>query len=383
MATGAILGFLTGYLYGSSKDDNKINRLNYSILQSLLRYQGYNKEDILRIYQLADILKDPKSYDSLIRSMPLSFLDDLNIVVQDTNLTNSNPVNRDAGLLYVSAIKLALQKKDPSEILGLLQNGAQTSEIRTLLTNISQGKLIDMTDNNILTAFYAAIAPLTQIGVLFQNWTDGVEWVTRLGGNQAVNAALAGSLLGAYFGKDSNLADKEVKVLEQVPKIYEVANQIEKEFPFFVSDQSRRLFLAYRKTLKEISKWVQEKKWNFFEADQNYFSIIFPTQENPELQNNKDFTDMMRAAFKDMMTFYGLILVMNKLNISDKEKLITYFIQGGSGKQNHLRIAQILTSLKLFQQLDLYLALKEVTNQVADAYPHIISTETKQLWNSA
>lgn len=375
MATGIILGFFTGYFYGTPKPDknpSKITRLNYSIIQSLLRYQGYNKEDILKLYQSFDILKNSGiSHDSLIRSMPFSFLDDINIIVNDTNLTNPNPINRDAGLLYVLALKLALQKKNPTEILNILQSSAQTSEIQTVLLHISQGKFLDMENDDVITAFYAAIAPFLQ----FQNWTDGVEWVTQLGGNQAVNAALAGSLLGAYF--EPKINDKQILLLGQFPKIYEIATKVKKEFSSFVSDQSRQHFLAYGLILKEMDRWVQQSQWNFFESNQDYISIIFPDQENQEFKNNKDFIQMMRTAFKDMMAFYGLVMVTNRLNIFDKDRFITYFVQGGSEKQNHTRIAKILTSLKLFDQVDLYLALKEVTNQVAE-----VSSVTKQLWNN-
>ena len=402
MASGPILGFFTGYIYGTTNPtvtSKQILRINYSILRSFLKYQGYNRENILKIYK-------PKhsgiSHDSLIRSMPFTFINDLNVLIQDTDLTNPNPVNRDAGLLYVLALKLALQKKNPTEIFAILQNSAQTGEIKTILLYISQGKTIDMTDDNIFTAFFAAITPFVYAGSIFKNWTEGVEWITRLGGNQAVNAALAGSLLGAYFGSERmfdnlNFSDKQIILLGQFPNIYELNNEIDQNSTSFVSNLSRQLFLAYRRTLNEMKKWVQQEQWNFFESKHDFIQIVFPTtqpgtanrelvpnaQEIVELNNNKDFVQMMREAFRAMLSFYGLALIENKMIISNNDRFITYFVQGGSGKHNHLRITRILTSIRLFKQFDLYLALKELTQKVAQTYPNIISTVTQNFWNSA
>ena len=406
MASGIILGFFTGYIYGIADPKlfpSNITQVNYSLLQSLVKNQGYNREDIIKIYQANKILKDSEmSNDSLMRSTPLVFVPDLSSVIQDTNLTNPNPVNRDADLLYVLALKLALQKKNPKDIFAILQKSAQTNEILTILSYIAQGQTLDMTPDNILTGFYASIAPFVHADIMFQNWTEGVEWVTRLGGNQAVNAALAGSLLGAYFGSDrmfdeQSFAEKQTILLGQFPQLYELIDEIKYLFPSFVSDLSRRLFLAYRKSLNEMKKWVSQSQWNFFESRQHFIQIVFPIlgpeisnndfvpneQEIDELSKNKDFVMMMNEAFKAVLAFYGLVPIGNKINISDKERFLTYFIQGGSGGHNHPRITRILTSLRLFQQFDLYSQLKEVTNQVAEAYPQHISAEIKNSWSQA
>jgi hypothetical protein len=408
MASGIILGFFTGNIYGLNKPQvapSNITRINYAILKSLIRNQGYNREDIIAVYKSFDTPLNENhgySHDSLTRSMLWVFINDMNIVIEDTNLTNSNPINRDAGLLYVLALKFALQKKDPKEIFGILQNSAQTSEIRTILLYISQGKTIDMSADNIFTAFYAAITPFVHAGTVFHNWTEGVEWVTRLGGNQAVNAAMAGSLLGAYFGSErmfdeASFGDRQITLLGQFPEIYELNNEIELIFPFFVSDLSRRLFLAYRQTLNEMRNWSQKNQWNFFESRHDFIQIVFPTtqagtanrslvpnmQEIQELNINKEFIQMMREAFTLILQFYGLTLINNKINITDKDRFVTYFLYGGSDGHNHLRITRILTSLRIFQQLDLYLAFKEFTNQVAETYPLLISNTTKNFWEKA
>ncbi len=61
MASGIILGFFTGHIYGSTKPlavPSKIIRLNYDLLRSFISNQGYNREAIINIYRSYKIIKN-------------------------------------------------------------------------------------------------------------------------------------------------------------------------------------------------------------------------------------------------------------------------------------------------------------------------------------
>lgn len=390
MSTGIILGFFTGNIYGTTqptKQPSAITRLNYAILSSFIRNQGYSTDDILKIYQDHNIkvgVDLGNSNDSFIRLMPFAFIDDFNKVVEDTNLTNPNLINRDAGLLYVTTLKLILAGRRPRDIFQILQQSAQTVEMRTVLQYIAEGKILDMTPNNIFTAFYAAITPFLHSEGVFQSWTQTVEWITRLGGDQALNAALTGSTTGGVFGSarmfnEPAFRDRQLLLLAQFSSIYEIADKITQRYPSFVTGESRQSFLDYRQTLGEMRTWVHDEKWSMFEADKNFMSVIFPTQVNTELTANQEFLTMMREAFTLMMKFYGLTL----FNVTDTDRFVTYFVQGGSERQNYIRIAQILRSLRVFKQLDLYNAFKQFAILAARQYPNIIKSQVRDLWEQA
>ena len=406
MSSGSSLGLFTGSLFGDPQSAARLNRLNYQLLKSLTRDARYDRERVSEIYRQNQVpvgTDQGHSSMSLSRMMPLALLNSYDPVITDTNLTNPNPVNQDAGLLYVHALKLLRTNSDPRDVFLTLVSSAQGPEIKSLLQSVAQGLVIDVpqteaTLGSIYSTFYVSIMALLHSGTIFPSWTAAIEWVVSLGGDVTTNAALAGALVGAYFGSERlfdepAFANLQMDLLANFDDLYEVSQTAVSLNPDFASPVSQNLFTSYQRTLAELRK----STWNQFETRHDFIQIIFPTTgpgvanreltltpvEISELTDNPIFIEMLREAFNLMMSFYGLALEQNRLLIIDPKRYYQYFVTGGAGRHNHRRITRILTSLRLFQQHDLYLALKELALTAARGYHSEIPGLTLRIWTDA
>lgn len=402
MSSGPILGYASALELARVPSTH--TQLVLKILSSFTRNHSYQLSEIRSIYQQSNVPPgdNGNSSLSLIRSMPFMFLPGFDDIITDTDLTNPNSINRDAGLLYVLALKQTFAGKPATETFDLLQRSAQTAEIRTLLQYIAEGKIIIMTSPSIFTAFFAAIAAFVNSGSerLFKTWIEAIEWVKGLGGDIATNVALAGALIGALFGKHLFDDPKFVELQAMVRQdIYDQIDAVDRELILMqpLSDAGRKLFQIYPLKLKEVKNWADQGRWMLLETNHDFIQILFPTlvsgmanvtlvpskQDVEVLSKDSNFVHMINDAFNIMMSFYGLEYNRNRLNVIENDVFLKYFAQGGLGKHNHLRITRILTSLNLFRLVPQYLALKELTNLAALQYPQWINSETRNYWQKA
>lgn len=227
---------------GQWTDDTE---MTLALAQALLVGQGYNRDIVIDFYEkwanskpfgmgkntgkLFRGVKTVSGYEnrykkldltnnqsngSLMRAAPLALLvslDDLdtfNFVIEDVNLTNPTPINREASIIYITALVLALHNYSVEDILDIIIELGENSspEIKTVIDQVSQGKIRDVKGDNkgwVTNALYAALMalrwyqesddPNNRIRFAYNN-------VILLGGDTDTNAAIAGSLLGTVAG---------------------------------------------------------------------------------------------------------------------------------------------------------------------------------------
>lgn len=183
------MGVNTRKLFGGIKSKGKRAIATYEKHRSK-RFDPTHKDGISP--------KDAQSNGSLMRCAPLALSPGKNYenVIADVDLTNPNDVNREAGVIYVKLLRELLfggmkgidplgSAKQPQIIEAIQQ--ARNKDLRDVM-KIGKGWVVH--------AFYCAVYCLLN----FDDYTEAINWVIRLGGDTDTNAAIAGSLMGAKIG---------------------------------------------------------------------------------------------------------------------------------------------------------------------------------------
>ena len=163
-----------------------------------------------------------QSNGSLMRCTPLALIPDedefLNAVKDDVYLTNPNPINYECNLIYLTAIRklLAIDIDDNSKdtletIWNEVKDKITESHLIEVISNIENGIDIDVTISKgwVVHAFYCAMYCLYQL-VLNQDtehdgnpkikYQDLIDLIIRKGGDTDTNAAIAGGMVGSFWG---------------------------------------------------------------------------------------------------------------------------------------------------------------------------------------
>ena len=77
----------------------------------------------------------PESNGSLMRASPLAVIYDNHPVIEDCNITNPTPVNKDASLVYVISIRSALRGISKDAIIQVAKSLAQTYKVKAALAH--------------------------------------------------------------------------------------------------------------------------------------------------------------------------------------------------------------------------------------------------------
>ena len=171
--------------------------------------KGFNQR-----YQkaLSEDLAETQSNGSLMRASPLALLvnpDDINSfvpVLEDVRLSNPNPVNEEASLIYTMALALALRGADVDTILDTVTEAvAQMSpSVREAVEQVNQGfarNLNAIGKGWVVHGLYAALMSLRYYQVAEEDpFKTALNQIIRLGGDTDTNGAIAGGLLGAMTG---------------------------------------------------------------------------------------------------------------------------------------------------------------------------------------
>jgi len=156
----------------------------------------------------------------------------------------------------------------------------------------------------------------------------------------------------------------------------------------------------YPDVLNMLNGWILSNSWDKFESTHDFIQILFPntvpgtynkeyTITNDDvalLNNNKDFIRMAEEAFVYMMFFYGMRYDERSSSfvIFDDNRYLSYFVNGGSNRHNHLRITRILKFLRLFPSLNaIYSLFKSVISKTVNDYYRYIPSDTIRYWNSS
>ena len=151
-----------------------------------------------------------QSNGSMMRCSPLVFIFDNNVVVTDCKLTNPSPINLDANLIYINAMRLLVMGHDRYQTFNTVMGLSQTPEVRNVLSDVSNRVIRDVTGKSkgwVLHALYCAFW-----GLLYsENYQDMIDYIIRLGGDTDTNAAIAGSLLGVMYGYNVLLLENRTR----------------------------------------------------------------------------------------------------------------------------------------------------------------------------
>lgn len=231
---------------GQLTDDSE---MALALLKSLIKYKDYNRADVAKNYiewfksnpldigqtirkaistrRLAksykDLINNSKelnnsslSNGTLMRIAPLSLLYKIKkkeelkkIVYQECELTHPSKIIADASWIYIYTITLILEKKSKEIIYELLLKEVKTPKVYTiLLDSIKRPEPIMITDDIFDTTDSLKFQGF--FGVALQNtlyeffkgksfYTSMINLIKR-GGDVDTNCAIAGALLGAYYG---------------------------------------------------------------------------------------------------------------------------------------------------------------------------------------
>lgn len=166
-----------------------------------------------------------QSNGSLMRCLPLALLNDDTPVIYETRLSNPHPINISCNLLYITAVRWLWKgvKKDVA-IQGLLQIPKDrkyywNSDVKQVLLQAYLNKKMDVTGKTkgwVLNAFYCAFYALANTN----SYKEGIDKVIHMGGDTDTNAAIAGGLLGSYYGYSEMIKDpttnKNIQILLNV-----------------------------------------------------------------------------------------------------------------------------------------------------------------------
>lgn len=201
---------LLAYLNWANSDAKSMGKNTRELLKGVTTIRGYTA----RFNKLKEA---SQSNGTLMRATPLALLKDNNSIITEVYLTNPSPVVADCEIIYVIALKLALQGHDGVTIFNSIKNIAQTNEVREVLAQVQNRTYRDVTGKTkgwCLHAFYITFIVITG----FNNFSSAMQWIiTQPGSDTDTNAAIAGGLLGAILGlnkmKQEPLTNQNINIL--------------------------------------------------------------------------------------------------------------------------------------------------------------------------
>ena len=166
--------------------------------------------------------ENSQSNGALMRAYPLAFVDDLDpeIIRTDVGITNPSELVQAAVFAYITAIKMALSGNSKEEIKDVVRNIQMDEPLSIAFEQACNGEFRDVTHcrGHIVHAFYCAFWGLFQFG----NYKSAIDAIISLSPEEGVpakicepgkwkkkevrvgdtdtNAAIAGALLGAFYG---------------------------------------------------------------------------------------------------------------------------------------------------------------------------------------
>jgi len=219
---------------GRCSDDTE---MTITLLRTLIQYGGYNRDHVIISYlrwansggwmmgkntrallkgvttvkgyqgRLSKILALPisersQSNGAMMRCSPLALIYDNRPVVEDVNITNPTPVCVDCNLVYISALRLALQGLDGNTIFNTIKTVAQTDEVKFVLLQVERKENRNISEKKgwCLHALWCAMTVM----ISFNDYSQAMRWIIsdHPHSDTDTNACIAGALVGAILGFD-------------------------------------------------------------------------------------------------------------------------------------------------------------------------------------
>lgn len=182
-----------------------------------------------------------KSNGSLMRCLPL-FLSKEEDIIKDCSITNPNPINIEAEIIYLSLLRICFmnpQNIGKQEVYNYLYHYQyKNEEVKNYIIYAVNKVNIDMVTNKgyVLIALYSAIYCLLH----FNSYIEGIDWLIkgRDGTDTDTNCCIAGSLMGIFYGYDN-------------------LNQQENLNTLFNIKTSRPKYLQISETPQLLEEWIK------------------------------------------------------------------------------------------------------------------------------
>lgn len=197
---------ILSYLDWANSGGWMMGRNTRTLLRGVHTVHGYERR-MTKVHETA-MENRSQSNGPLMRCAPLAVLSTNDHVIVDCDITNPHPIVEECCLLHVNAIRLALQGKTKDEIWAATTS--QTPEVADVLRQVSIREQRDVSTNKgwCLHGTWCEFMALT----CFDTYHDAIDWViSHPGSDTDTNAAIAGSLLGAYYGYEAMRSDDRTR----------------------------------------------------------------------------------------------------------------------------------------------------------------------------
>lgn len=198
---------ILGYM-GWANSTSCIGKNTRALLKDIKTLRGYQNR-INKILALSEN-EISQSNGSLMRASPLALLINNNDIINDTNITNPNKVNRDCSLVYVKSLRLALQGYDAKYIFENAKKIVETDEVKEILVQVENNQKRDIITNkgHCLHGIYCCFKAI----LTFDKFSDAMAWVVNQRGcDSDTMAAISGAMIGAIFGIDKMKLEDSTK----------------------------------------------------------------------------------------------------------------------------------------------------------------------------
>lgn len=152
-------------------------------------------------------LQECQSNGSLMRSSPLIFAgNDINDPDQDFSLTNPNPVNEECSQVYRELLKAIYRDQNKSqlkELILILKETLSEHTVKEAITDAlkdeSKRDISGRSKGWVCHCLYTALRGF----FLYNTMEKAMDWIVSISNSDAdTNAAVCGSIWGAYLGKN-------------------------------------------------------------------------------------------------------------------------------------------------------------------------------------
>jgi ADP-ribosyl-[dinitrogen reductase] hydrolase len=173
--------------------------------------------------ELTKIEKQPESNGSLMRCVPLILVDS-KYWITDCCMTNPTRVSVDCNLVYLSAVKLLISGELSDKVYDYVKKISENKSVLNVFDQVDNKTPRDITilKGHVLHGLYCAMMTLKY----FNNYSELIDWVIRLGGDTDTNACIAGGLMGAKLGYQNMIREgvtaDNISILKTNPKVIEL-----------------------------------------------------------------------------------------------------------------------------------------------------------------
>lgn len=149
------------------------------------------------------------SNGAIMRCAPLALLLNPDVIATDCFITNPNAICRDAEIVHLSAVAMALLGFPVEDIRKHVRILAQTPKVKSILQLVDEGKepqtLTGKTKGYVLNPLFFSMNALNRGGT----FEDNIDFVIkRKNTDTDTNACVSGALLGALIGYDAMMKER-------------------------------------------------------------------------------------------------------------------------------------------------------------------------------